>query len=286
LKPGQGAVGLLLNPQGHILAEVESFAREESILASTYAMIRERTVSTFDKFIIMDDVILEDVTDSTGTLELIGPRISLLLEVAGVKDFDEMPLLAHKETSLEQIPCRIVRREFAGVPAATLIAGREHLPALWKDLSERVCIHGGAPVGLEALNSFRLEYGIAWFGHDYDDKQIPHEAGLEHSHINYEKGCYTGQEIVERVRSRGHVNRRLAELRFPGPEAPAPGVKLLFGGSEIGNVTSGGFSPSLGRPIGLGYVRRENSAIGTLLDASGIPAEVIEPPLQKLKKSA
>ncbi len=84
------------------------------------------------------------------------------------------------------------------------------------------------PAGMEALNSIRLECGIPWFGHDYDDKQIPHEAGVEHSHINYEKGCYTGQEIVERVRSRGHVNRRLTELRFFAAEAPAPGTKLLL----------------------------------------------------------
>jgi aminomethyltransferase len=153
-------------------------------------------------------------------------------------------------------------------------------------LAQRVRDHGGTPAGMEALNSIRLEYGIAWFGHDYDDKQIPHEAGLELSHISYEKGCYTGQEIVERVRSRGHANRRLTELQFSSAEAPAPGTKLLFGGNEIGNVTSSALSPMLGQPIGLGYLRREHSAIGTQLDASGIPAEVIAPPLQTKKISA
>jgi folate-binding protein YgfZ len=286
LKSGQGAVGMLLNPQGHILAEVETFALENSILASSHLMIRERTFATFDKFIIMDDVLLEDVTDSTGALDLAGPRTVALLAEAGMKDFAGMIPLAHEEIMLGQIPCRVVRRELAGYPAATLIVGREQLPALWKDLVERVHNLGGVAAGMEALNSVRLECGTPWFGHDYDDKQIPHEAGLEHSHINYEKGCYTGQEIVERVRSRGHVNRRLTELRFEAAEAPASGTKLLFGGNEIGFVTSGGFSPKLGQPIGLGYVRREHSAIGTVLDASGIPAEVIEPPLSVRKQSA
>src|ERR1700693_1463268 len=79
LKPGQGTVGLLLNPQGHILAEVETFALEASILAATHAMIRERTFLTFEKFIIMDDVTLEDLTASTGTLDLAGPRTAALL---------------------------------------------------------------------------------------------------------------------------------------------------------------------------------------------------------------
>jgi folate-binding protein YgfZ len=286
LKPGQGAVGMLLNPQGHILAEVETFAREESILACSHAMIRERTFSTFEKFIIMDDVMLEDVTPSMGTLDLAGPRTRALLAELGLRNFAEMPLLAHEETMVGQIPCRVVRRELAGDAAATLIAGRARLPELWRDLAERVRLHGGAPAGMEAVNSIRLESGIPWFGHDYDDKQIPHEAGLEHSHINYEKGCYTGQEIVERVRSRGHVNRRLAELRFSSSEAPAPGTKLLYGGSEVGSVTSSAFSPTLGQAIGLGYLRREHSAVGTRLDASGIPAEVIPPPLLPQKTQA
>jgi aminomethyltransferase len=249
-------------------------------------MIRERTFATFEKFIIMDDVTLEDVTASMGTLDLAGPRTAALVAELGMKNFAAMPLLAHEEVMLGQIPFRLVRREFAGDAAATLIADREHLPALWRDLAERVRVHGGAPAAMEALNSIRLEWGIRWFGHDYDDKQIPHEAGLEHSHINYEKGCYTGQEIVERVRSRGHVNRRLTELRFFAVEAPAPGARLLHEGTEIGNVTSAAFSPRLGQPIGLGYLRREHSTIGTRLDASGISAEVIAPPLLAKNTSA
>ncbi len=286
LKRGQGTVGLLLNPQGHILAEVETFAREESILASSHAAIRERTFSTFEKFIIMDDVTLEDLTDSTGTLDLAGPRTAALLAEYGVKDFADWPLLAHEEIMLGDISCRVVRRQLADDAAATLVAGRESLPALWRDLAERVRKHGGAPAGMDALNSIRIECGTAWFGHDYGDKQIPHEAGLEISHINYEKGCYTGQEIVERVRSRGHVNRRLTELRFFAAEAPESGTKLLYEGNEIGNVTSTAYSPKLGQPIGLGYLRRERSAIGTRLDASGIPAEAIAPPLLSRKTTA
>jgi len=139
---------------------------------------------------------------------------------------------------------------------------------------------------MEALNSIRLEAGTAWFGQDYDDKNIPHEAGLEQSHISYEKGCYTGQEIVERVRSRGHANRRLAELSFAAEQPPAPATKLLAGGAEAGHVTSAALSPALGQPIGLGYLRREHSAIGTAIDASGVPAKVIEAPLRTKKTSA
>ena len=170
LKPGQGTVGLLLNPQGHILAEVETFAREESILASSHAMIRERTFSTFEKFIIMDDVTLEDLTPSLGTLDLTGPRTEAVLLELGMKNFADMPNLAHAEFMAGPIPCRVVRRNLAGNAGATLIAGREQLPALWTDLAERVRLHGGAPAGMEAVNSIRLECGTPWFGADFNDQ--------------------------------------------------------------------------------------------------------------------
>jgi len=283
LKPGQGTVGLLLTPQGHIVAEIETMAREDSILAITHTLVRERTFSTLQKFIIMDDVALVDVTPTMGTLDLIGPRAAALLSDLGVKNLAEMPLHSHEEAQLLRIPCRIARREIGGAPAATLIVPVVRIAELWRGLAEQVRTHGGAVAGMDAFNSVRLESGIPWFGLDYDEKQIPHETGLETSHINYEKGCYTGQEIVERVRSRGHVNRRLAEVQFSGSTAPPVGTKLLHGGNEIGNITSTGYSPTLGRAIGLGYVRREQSAVGTKLDSTGTAAEVIAPPLQAKK---
>ncbi len=281
LKPGGGADGLLLTPQGHILAEVETLLLPDKILAVSHAMVRERTFSTLEKFIIMDDVTIEDETLSTGTLELVGPRTTTLIFELCNANLSALPLFSHADVTLSSIPCRVVRHEFGGRPAAMLLASRDDLPVLWRKLEAFVRVHGGSAIGMEALNSMRLESGTPWFGHDFDDKNIPHEAGLEHSHISYEKGCYTGQEIVERVRSRGHVNRRLTEVVFSS-DAPAPGTKFLATGkdgvAEVGNVTSVAFSPVLGATIGLGYVRRENSALGTVLGAAGVSAKVIAPP--------
>jgi aminomethyltransferase len=282
LQPGQGAVGLFLTPQGHIIAEIETFATHGSILAASHAMVRERTFSTFDKFIIMDDVTLEDLTPAMGNLDLLGPRAAnLISELCGI-NLADMPVLSHVEAAIASIPCRIVHHNWATHSAARIIVDRERLVPLWHELDQLVRAHGGVPAGMEALNSIRLESGIPWFGHDYDEKNIPHEAGLEQSHISYEKGCYTGQEIVERVRSRGHVNRRLTLLKFLAANPPAHGTKLFAAGNaaaDVGYVTSAAVSPLLQRPIGLGYLRREHSALGTRLDASGIEVEVISPPL-------
>ena len=282
LKPGQGAIGLLLTPQGHILAEIETLRLPDSILAISHAMVRERTFSTLEKFIIMDDVTLEDATATLGTLDLIGPRTGeLLSEICGLP-WSEIPLEEHVEVAIGSIPCRIVHHSLGDIPSAMLIAPLKHLHTLWRILEARVREQAGAAVGMEGVNSVRLEWGLPWFGVDFGDKNIPHEAGLENSHISYEKGCYTGQEIVERVRSRGHANRRLTELKFLAPEPPPDGTKLLIpgtsAGAEVGYVTSTAISPSLGYSIGLGYVRREHSSIGTRLDASGSTAEIISPP--------
>jgi len=216
---GQGTVGLLLNPQGHILAEIETFADADRILAASHAMVRERTFATLDKFIIMDDVTLEDLTSSTGMLDLLGPRSADLISEIAQVDISAMPELSHVETNLESIPCRIVRRTLGDIRSNTDSRARTSQCAV-QSLLIRVRSVGGLPAGLKVLNSIRLESGIAWFGHDYDDKNIPHEAALEISHISYEKGCYTGQEIVERVRSRGHANRRLTGLQFLDANVP------------------------------------------------------------------
>jgi aminomethyltransferase len=125
----------------------------------------------------------------------------------------------------------------------------------------------------------RLEQGIPWFGYDFGEKHIPHEAGLENSHISYTKGCYTGQEIVERVRSRGQVNRVRVSLRFDAGEAPLPNTPLTSDGKDVGLVTRTGFSPTVNAFLGMGCTRREKAAPGTVLDCGPGRATVITAPI-------
>lgn len=281
LAPGHGNVGLLLNPQGHILAELRTYAMADRLLVISHGAVWPRTLETLDKFIIMDDVTLDDASPRLGALAVEGPRAAALIhEVCGLK-LDAMALHSHREVQVGSVSARVARESYFGRPGVEFIAAREHLPALWQMLAAAVHKAGGGPVGYEALNSLRLEAGIPWFGYDFDDKTIPHEAGLELSHVNYSKGCYTGQEIVERVRARGHVNRRRTALRFSSAQPPASGTPLSADGKEIGVVSSAGLSPLLGCPIGFAYVRREHQASGSTLQFAGGNAEVIELPLNR-----
>jgi folate-binding protein YgfZ len=283
LAPGQGTIGLMLNPQGHILAELETFALEDRLLIFSHAFVREKTFATLDKFIIMDDATLADQTDASGTLAIEGPEAARIvaeltaIDISQHKPYDHVP--ATLKTSTGIVPCRVIMRSLFGLPGAEILVAREHLSAAWNAASAAVCAAGGSPIGYRALNTLRLEAGVPWFGVDFDEGQIPHEAALEHSHISYTKGCYTGQEIVERVRSRGHVNRRRTALAFSAAEPPQAGALLTVAGSEVGHVTSAAFSPRAEKPIGMGYLKREHTQPGSRVQCGDSEADVIELPL-------
>ena len=129
---------------------------------------------------------------------------------------------------------------------------------------------------MQALNALRLEAGIPWFPLDFNDTVIPHEAAVEGTHISFSKGCYTGQEIVERVRSRGHVNRRRVQLKFATQAPPARAQGFVPTEQKSGIVTSAAFSPSAGTAIGMGYVRREHNSPGSVVEYDGGTATVID----------
>ena len=286
LPSGQGNVSLFLSPQGRIQAEIETYSEIESLFGVSYAMIRDLLVPAIDKFIIMDDVTLTDETENFGTLALEGPRavgVSNALTALDLQDFRE---LEFREVLVRGIPCRIVRRSPGGMPGAEFVVRTEHLSRLWETLQEAVASIGGQAMGYTALNALRLEQGIPWFGYDFGDKQIPHEAGLQDSHISFTKGCYTGQEIVERVRSRGQVNRVRVLLKIGHAEPPSSGTLLLADGKEVGHITRGAFSPALQSAIAMAYVRRENSTPDAKLQCDGMIARVILPVLSAIARKA
>ena len=290
LASGQGVVSLLLNAQGRILAEIETFAEAENLFCVSYLMIRERLAEVLEKYIIMDDVTFSDDAEKFGTLAVEGPRAAeIVKELTGV-DLNSLPELGYLDVTVSSrtsdgatadnasvkseraIPCRMVRR-FAGTE---FIVERDKLEPLWAVLLQATRRHGGGPMGYKALSAQRLVQGVPWFGYDFGEKQIPHEAGLESSHISYTKGCYTGQEIVERVRSRGQVNRRRVELLFSGDGVPENGAELTIDGTAVGYVTRAArswFPPGV---LGMGYLGKEHRSVGANVQWSGGSVTVVE----------
>jgi folate-binding protein YgfZ len=284
LADGQGVISLLLSAQGRILAELETFAEAEKIFGVSYLMIRQKLMELIEKYIIMDDVTVTDKSAEFGTLALEGPLASKIAnELTGV-DFAALPALgwthglvkAGDGDSSASVPCRVVKRSGDPAPDVEFVVGREFLEPLWNILLKVARRHGGGPMGYTALSAQRLVQGTPWFGYDFSEKQIPHEAGLEVSHISYTKGCYTGQEIVERVRSRGQVNRRRVELLFSGDNVPEAGANLTVDDKPVGYVTRAAkswFPPAV---VGMGYIAKDNRAVGSKLQWSGGAATVVE----------
>jgi folate-binding protein YgfZ len=265
----QGNVSLLLSPQGRILAEIETYSFTDNLCCVSYAMIRERLIETIEKYIIMDDVTLTDETQRHGTLAVEGPQAALLVsELTGI-DLAQVGELASMDSTIGGLPCRIVKRSPGEIPGAEFVVKRDNLESLWILLEAAVRKHGGGPMGYSSLSAQRLAQGVPWFSYDFGEKQIPHEAGLQDSHISYTKGCYTGQEIVERVRSRGQVNRQRVHLIFTDTGVPVSGEPLTVKEKEVGFVTRAAMLYSFGSPIGMGYLRKENAALGSELKWSG-----------------
>jgi aminomethyltransferase len=141
------------------------------------------------------------------------------------------------------------------------------LPSIARRLAEAVRGVGGGLAGWEALEWLRIEDGIPRFGQDMTDANLVLECGIEQRAVRYNKGCYIGQEVINRIHSMGQVTRSLRGLLLPGDwrSLPEPGTRLLHEGKPVGYVTSAVRSPALDRPVALGYVRREAAQAGTRL---------------------
>ena len=280
LRENHGAISLFLSPQGRILAEIEVYNLRDTLFCVSYASIRESLLPALDKYIIMDEVTLSDRTDDSTTLALEGPKAALVTKQLTGIDIADLAELETRLVSVGPSACRLGRRSPGGTASAEFLVAREQAQSLWEFLSEAIREHGGGPAGYAALSSFRLELGIPWFSYDFGERQIPHEAGLQDSHISYTKGCYTGQEIVERVRSRGQVNRIRVTLKYDSSQPPPPGTVLLSEGKEAGYTTRAAFSPALRAPIGMAYLRRERSTPGAIVELpDGSRAAVISTPV-------
>lgn len=283
LKSSAGCPATLLTEQGRIVADLRVYASEGCFLLDVDVRIKDKVIETLSRFIIADDVEMEDLSETQTTIALQGPLASQALTNAGV-NVDLAKEFQHGETTIRDVGVRLIRVSDTGEEGYEVIAPHAQVEAVWQALLESGKDVGLQPVGLTALNALRVEAGIPWYGVDMDEGRIVLEVGLEPA-ISFKKGCYLGQEVVERATARGHVNRKLSGLIIQPGNTPVSGDKLWHDGQEVGWVTSVAHSPRLGRSIALAYIRREHLTSGTQLriDRQGTPmiAEVMTLPFPR-----
>jgi aminomethyltransferase len=228
LKPGESQYTFFLNAQGQIQADAYVLCYEDHFLLDVEPHTRHSLYEHLDRFIIADDVTLEDVTEQTFALGLGGAELKRIYGP-----------VADKEAAL-------------------------------KSLINRGAILASA----EDAEAFRIVKFRPRYGRDITDRSLPQETQQMHA-VNFQKGCYLGQEIVERVRSRGHINRLLMGFTGDSEHAPAPGTKVAYGGKEDGEVTSA--VAVGGKFYGLAIVRAQIAQPGVIVGIDGRPATLMTP---------
>jgi glycine cleavage system T protein len=281
LQPGQGCYATLLTNKGKLIADFVVYADTDAYLLDLEPQMAPPFIAAISQFVIADDVTFDDMSAQWGRLSLQGPRAAELLSHAFERQVPDLARYAFTTWDLATSQVYLIRRSYTGERGYQLLVSPQALPDLWAVLWQHRETYDACAVGLEALETLRIESGIAVCGQELTEETIPVEANLLEA-ISYTKGCYIGQEVIARIDARGHVNRRLVGLVLDGEILPAQGAPVVSPEREVGWVTSATYSPALQQNIALGYVRREVLNPGTHLEvqANGttLGATVVELP--------
>ncbi len=280
LRPGMGCYAALLTHQGKMESDAFVFADEEEIWLECPPAGTARVGETLRRYVVADQVEVEDHTDDFCALSIQGPdSLKIATAVAPEASGCAAPL-THCVVEGASGPWRVIRRDRSGYGGIDFWMPGADAATVWDRLVEagQVC-----PCGHEALNWLRTEAGIPWFGVDMDESSLPMEFGLE-SALSFTKGCYRGQEIVARVTHRGRLDRRLSALAVQHREPPHRGAEVFSAGVPAGHVTSAVVSPRLGLPLALAILKNDFREPGTQLEVriggETRPASVVPLPLQ------
>jgi folate-binding protein YgfZ len=255
LPEGQGNYSFLLSVQGRIQGDCYVYRRAEDLLLDTSLDQVPFLMKHLDHFIIMDDVELKDVSGEWTGLALAGPRASEVLATVGCTvSGAALDGRRMSQAKVGEVGCVLIEAGKGVVPHYELWFAPEFLPAVWETLQAA----GAQPCGWEAMEALRVLEGRPLYGVDLNDRDLPQETGQTQA-LNFSKGCYLGQEIVERIRSRGKVNRIFRQFSLAGSKPRTLPVDLVSGGQAVGRITSTASLASAGVAplLGLGFVRVE-----------------------------
>jgi folate-binding protein YgfZ len=261
LTPGQGCAATLLDIHGKVQVTLLVWVLDDRILLLTPPGMGGATSEMLDKYLFAEKVVLEDVTGSRALLLLAGPDAPALVKRLAGAAPPEAPW-ANVAGTLDGVDVRLVRGEGeTGESEIWLMAPADAASRV----RDAVVAAGARPVGEAAVETLRIEAGTPRFGLDVDASVLLPEIPFD-ALVSQTKGCYPGQEVVVRIRDRGHVNRHLRGLVLEGDAPPAPGAEVWAGEATVGHVTSATRSPALRRPIALAFVRRQHAAPGTRVE--------------------
>ena len=283
LGAGEGNYAFATNIQGRILFDLNVLIRKDAIWIDLDRRFLERAKAHFDKYTIMEDVKVVDRSEDHVRLGLVGRNALRMLEPMGAPQAHTMPTLGMSAVTLQGTEVPILRHDFCGPLGVELFVPAEQAIQLWREWVDPKGTLPAIPVGDDAVQIHRIEAGLPWPDCEISDEVLPAETAQLERAVSFQKGCYLGQEVVERMRSRGALARRLCGLRMKGDTLPPPKAALIGKeGQPVGQLTSVCRSMALRCVIGLGYVKAASSEEGTPLQVQrpdGQPIDAVVVPL-------
>lgn len=267
LDSGAGVYAFACDAKGRIQFDLNILMTTDEILLDLDRAFMDAALAHLNRFLIMEAAELVDARDGFARIGCGGADAARIAAALGQSHFAAMPDLAHV---VIDGAARFVKSNFTGGPAFELIVPRDAAGAWWDRMFEL----GARPVGGDALDVARIEAGVPWLGRDIDSSTLPAETGQIERGISYHKGCYLGQEIVERMRAYGSLARKLVRLRTANGDGVALPAALRMGDTDAGRVTSLVKHPLRDGWIGLGYLRTKAAAAEGL--TFGDPPRAIE----------
>ena len=257
--------------QGRLIGAVRVIrGSDASFLIDTETASHEAVLKTISRFTLAGDFKIFDVTAEMSLLTIQGQGAAAILEKILEQGVSELPQYGLVQTTWQNVPVTIIHASHTPEDGFDIVIDLSRKAELQQALEAA----GAQPIGEETFEILRVEAGIARYGQDMDETNVIPETNLDNA-VSYTKGCYVGQEIIVRIKHRGHVAKKLTGLRFETDRQIEPGAVIRsLDNQEIGRVTSAVISPKLGS-IGLGYVRYEYLAEGTrVVVGDGIEAIV------------
>lgn len=266
LKPGEGCYAALVTAKGKMESDLNIFALPDELLLDFEPGLTAKISERLEKFIISDDVQIVDVAPHYGLLTVQGPKAEVVIrQLEHFPEIPGKPLAFVKVTDAMLGEIYLMNHPRLGSSGFDLFVPNNALGLVADKLIAAAKALGGRACGWQAFEIARIEAAIPRYGADMDETNLPLEAGLESRAVSYSKGCYIGQEVLNRIHSIGQVTKELRGLRLVDtlPALPQRGDKLFHAGKEVGYITSAVKSSALNASLALGYVRKEANQLGT-----------------------
>lgn len=285
LEEGKGMYATILTVKGRMISDMRVYKESESVLIDLEPGLNQKVLELLTKFRLSYKANIDDITENTGLISIQGPQASKLLELLIEEKVPQMEQYDFMQKEALGYLLTIVSVNRTGEEGFDIYVGNDGLQDLWQALVEKGGELNVRPIGYNALDMLRVEAGIPLYGVDMDESNIPIEAGLWDA-LDFEKGCYVGQEVVARIKWRGHVNWHLVGFEIEGEVVPNVGDEIFSDERKIGRITSSILSPTSNKPLSLGYIRREFKEVGTEVsiknpDESLVGAKVKELPFYR-----